>query len=186
MHHLDGLAGGFGALQRDVDQVAVVHDTRGVEQLVKTSEGGLPDGQLVFVHIADHRIGMFRLLDLSEFLAGVPFVNIHHGAFGIVGGGTVVEFAVEHVRVGGVANHRGTVFAGSFGDEKVGAGFHTAGHGQQECRRGEGEFSEKLFHIGIMFIILRTDVKGTKNEGRSQIYLNENYRTAQKEVSSQA
>jgi hypothetical protein len=34
----------------------------------------------------------------------------------------MVEFAIQHMAVGSVANHAGTVGGGAFGNEEIGAG----------------------------------------------------------------
>ena len=48
--------------------------------------------------------------------------------------------------VGRVADHGGAVFAGSLGNEEVGAGLHASAAYEAQGAQGEEEFSESLFH----------------------------------------
>ena len=64
---------------------------------------------------------MRHLRNLAEQLARVPLDDIHHRAGRIVLGRAVVKFTVKRVRVGGVSDEAGAVFAGPFRDNEVGA-----------------------------------------------------------------
>ena len=65
VHDLDGFAGGLGTLQSDVNQASIVDDAGGVNQLGKPAEGGFANGNLVFVDVPYHGIGVQGLFDLA-------------------------------------------------------------------------------------------------------------------------
>ena len=134
---LDGLAGVLGALQGNVNQGAVVDHPLALFQFLDAAVGGLADGQLPLVHVADNRVGVRHLRDLAEQLARVPLDDIHHRAGGIVLGRAVVKFTVKLVRVGGVGDEAGTVPAGAFRDNEVGAGHRGAYRHQphKQCKQ---------------------------------------------------
>ncbi len=128
----DGLAGVLGALEGEVDVGAVVDAAFNLGgQFLAAAVGGLADGELPLVHVAHDAVGMGHLGNLDELLAAVPVDDLVHGAGGIVGGGAVVELAIEGVAVGGVGNHGAAVLGGAFGEEEIGAGVRG--------ERGEGK-----------------------------------------------
>ena len=90
MHHLDGLAAVAGALEGDVDEVAVV-DAFGITfvQWRDAAPGGLADGQLVLVDEAYHLVGMCRLRNCKLKLQRPIVVKLQHLAWLVVGGGAV-------------------------------------------------------------------------------------------------
>ena len=160
-HDVDGLAGGPGALQGDVDERAVVDDAPagGVDELGQAAPGGLGDDELVLVHVAHHIISMCHFGDLAHVLAGIPVDDLAHGAGLVVGGGLVVEGAVEGVRVGGVGDHGGAVLGGLLAGYEVGAGVGPGGgeHGAQPQGRGQCEIL-RYHRVRLIFIISGTKV----------------------------
>ena len=89
-HDLDGLAGVARALEGEVDEAAVVDDAQRVDQLGASAEGGLADGQLKFVHVADDAVRLAGLFNLAQVLACVPLVDVNHRPLRIDPGGIVV------------------------------------------------------------------------------------------------
>ena len=119
-NHLDSFAGVLGALQSNVNQGTVVNHALALLQLFNTAISGLADGQLPLIHVADHGIGVAHLRNLSKQLARVPFDHIHHGTFWIVLSWTIVEFAVQAVRIGSIGQETGAIFTGTLRHDEVG------------------------------------------------------------------
>ena len=118
-------------MQGNVDQRTVVDDTCRVCHLLAPAEGGLTDGDLPLVGVADDIPRLRCLGNLAQRLVGVPLDNLAH-LTGLMGSGRIV-----------VEGHEGTVGVGIVGDEHgaVGAGFLandeiSACHC---CRRGGNE-----------------------------------------------
>ncbi len=103
-HHLDGFTGSTRTLQPHVNQASVVDNSQRIHQFGTASKSRLTDGYLKLVHITDYIISLACLFDLSQIFAGIPFVNIHHGAFGICGCRIVIQLAKKSVRVGRIGN----------------------------------------------------------------------------------
>ena len=142
-HALDGFAGGLGALQGDVNQAAVVDDALAFPEAFEAAVGRLADSQLVFVHVADHVIGMCHFGDLAAIHATVPVVDVAHGACRPVGGGIMIKFAIEHMAVGGIADHAGSIGRSAFGNQEVSAGIGLP-EGKNEDQ--SQDCSEYFFH----------------------------------------
>ncbi|MBQ5434966.1 MAG: PD40 domain-containing protein, partial [Bacteroidales bacterium] len=143
----DGFPGGAGALEREVDQRAVVDQAVGIGQPFAAAEGGLADDELVFIDVAGHLERMRNLRDAAQVAAAVPVVNIGHCAGRPVGGGPVIELSVELVGVGQVTDHAGAVGGGALGYDDVGAGRRLDGRSQQ-ADGDQGE-EERTFHRGL-------------------------------------
>ena len=157
--YADRLAGGLGALQRDVDQRSVVHASRRILQFAAASVGRFADDERMFVHIADGRIGLPDLRDVPQVAARVPFVDGEHRSVLEFAAGGVVQRAVERVGVGRIGDHHRTVGRSSFGDDEIGAG---------RCRAvcdcgGRCKNQSEFFHCFSGF-----DTKDTKKNGRFQ------------------
>ena len=157
--YADRLAGGLGALQRDVDQRSVVHASRRILQFAAASVGRFADDERMFVHIADGRIGLPDLRDVPEVAARVPFVDGEHRSVLEFAAGGVIQRAVERVGVGRIGDHHRTVGRSSFGDDEIGAG---------RCRAvcdcgGRCKNQSEFFHCFSGF-----DTKDTKKNGRFQ------------------
>ena len=118
-HPLDGFASRLTALQRDVDETAVV-DTHRVPEGLTTTPGCLTDGHLVLVGVTYDRIGVCYLRDLPLFTTGVPVFDSAHRSFGIVRSGSKMQKTVHAVRVRCVRYHCTTVHRSLFADEEVG------------------------------------------------------------------
>ena len=122
-HHSDGLTRCFGSLQCYVYQTSVVHYSVWFAQFGAAAECGFGYGQLVFVHVAYYVVRAADLRYASQKMSrNVPFVNVEHCAFGILGCGVVVQFAEKLVRVGRICQHCRAVLRGSFCHQYVGAG----------------------------------------------------------------
>ena len=128
----DRLAGGLGALERDVDQRPVVDQPCRVLQFRAASVGRFADDERMLVHVADGRIGFGYLCDFTEVFTGIPFIHGHHRAGWIFCCRMKIEASVQLVRVGCVGNHRRAVLGGPFRYENVRAGFAF------ESRHGNG------------------------------------------------
>ena len=116
-HPVDGLAGVLGALQGDVDERAVVDALHFVlPALLTAAVSGLADGQLVFVHVAHHAVGVCHLGDFKELAAAVPIHQHEHRAGGIVRCLAVIQLAVQHMAVGGIGYHGAAVLGGTLGE----------------------------------------------------------------------
>ena len=163
--HSDRLAGGFGALQRDVDERAVIHQSGRVGQLLAAAEGRLGDDERMFVHVADGRIALACLRNVREVTSRVPFVDGQDRSLGVFAACRVVEGAVERVGVGRIGDHHRSVGRGSFRDDEVGAcGRRSVG----EHRRRRENRSD-IFHRTCVFC-LRKDRKLFRN-GKKSVYL---------------
>ena len=128
----NGLPGGRGPLQGDVDEGAVVDAAPAVHQLLAAAPGGLGDDDLFLVHVAHRLEGMGDLFDLAEILSAVPVIHLEQGAGLPVRGRVIVQLAEQVMGVRGVGDQRGAVLAGALGDDDVRAGIAFQ-------RRDEGE-----------------------------------------------
>jgi len=99
-HHPDRFTGVSGPLQGEIHQAAVIKPALGIVQFRASAEGGLADGELVFIHVAHNGVSLGHLFDLAEVAAAVPVIDIDKGSLNMPGGGKVDQFAVEGVRIG--------------------------------------------------------------------------------------
>ena len=135
-HDLDGFTGRGAALKGDEHETAVVDDARRVDEFLTTAEGGLTQSDLIFVDVAHHLIGVWRLRHTAARSVSAAVVANAHAACGPVGGRGKVKLAVADVRVGAVADKVGAIDRCTFGDEEVGAGHRLAekgNEGKNEC-----------------------------------------------------
>ena len=134
-------------LQRDIDQRTVIDDGTFLGLKFFTSAiGGFTDGHLVFVHVADHVVGMFNLRDFSQGFPGVPFHDIHHGTGRPVAGRPVIQFAIECVGIGRIGDHDRPVGSSPFSKDKVGTGhcvIAEACNEQHQHQANKGFFHKK-------------------------------------------
>ena len=130
----DRLAGGLGALERDVDQRPVVDQPCRVLQFRAASVGRFADDERMLVHVADGRIGFARLRDVRQVASRVPLVDGQHGPGPEFPAGGVVQGAVERVRIGGIGDHGRAVGRCPFGYDEIGTGCGCA-IGEEGCRR---------------------------------------------------
>ena len=127
-HHVDGLAGGLRALQGDVDERAVVEDARGVDHLLASAEGGLADGYLPLVDVANDVVGLLGLRYLAVVFIRVPVIHLQHLPLGVLGGRTMDQ-ALEHaVAVSRVGADDGAVLRSPFSYDEVCTCHSTCGH----------------------------------------------------------
>ena len=131
-HDLDGLAGVARALEGEVDEAAIVDDAQRVNQLGASAEGGLADGQLEFVHVADDAVRLAGLFNLAQVLACVPLVDVNHRPLRIDPGGIVVQLAEQPVGVGRIRHDGGAVRRSVLAHNQVGAGGGVRGHGRRQ------------------------------------------------------
>ena len=122
---LNGLAGGFGPLQGDIDEGTVVDDASAVQQFLAAAVGGFRDDELVLVHVAHRFEGVLRLGDFAQIPARIPIVNLQHGPGGVIGRRPEIEFTIQRMGVGSIGNQARSVFAGTAGNDDVGAGVGT-------------------------------------------------------------
>ena len=118
---LDGFAGCFRTLQRDINETSVI-DTDGVPQCLTSAPCGLTDSYLVLVHVTHHRIGVRHLRNGTLRTTGIPVFHFAHRTFRIVSSRREMQETVHSVRVSGIGNHRRAIHRGIFADEEVGAG----------------------------------------------------------------
>ncbi len=152
-HHIHSLAGRAGALERDVNQRAVV-DKAAAFQFGASAPCALGYGKAVLVHIADGGVGVCGFRNFASVCAAVPVVDGTHCARGMVGGRLMVKLAVERVAVGGIGYHRGTVVGSSLGCNKA-----CARHGVEAQRKRGGK--ARAFEDVIVFTHKNCH-KGTK------------------------
>ena len=158
-NYVNGLAGGFGALQGNVNEGTVVYAAGFVFQFGTAAPGGFGNDYLELVHVAHRLIGVGNLLNNAQGLVGVPVVNLDGAARFPVAGGSVVQLSVEGVGICGIGNQYGTVLAGTPADNHIGAG---AGlHGKEQGHRGHQCFQERISHriwaFSIYCVILSFD-----------------------------
>ena len=122
---LNGLAGGFGPLQGDIDEGTVVDDAPAVQQFLAAAVGGFRDDELVLVHVAHRFEGVLYLGDFAQIPARIPIVNLQHGPGGVIGRRPEIEFTIQRMGVGSIGNQARSVFAGTAGNDDVGAGVGT-------------------------------------------------------------
>jgi len=129
-HHPDGLAGGAGALQRQLHEVPVVEQAVGVLQLLPAGGGGLRDGELVLVHQPHHGVGVGHLWDDSTHFAR-PVLDLQVRPGLVVRRPPAPEVGVE-AAVAGVGDHHRAVRRRALRDQDVGAGRSRLGAGHQQ------------------------------------------------------
>ena len=122
----DGFAGGSGTLQRKVDKAAIIDDGAFLAfEFRQSTISGFAYRNLKLVDVAHYVVGLCGLFYFPKIFPGIPFVHIHQGSFGPGGCSPVIQLTIQHVRVGGVRNHRRSIYRGALGDEIIGAGFGT-------------------------------------------------------------
>lgn len=121
-HDGNGFTGGLCALQRDPDEVAVVHPRRLPGKGGQAAKRRLADGELVLVHVAHHVVRVRGLLDVPQVHPAVPVPHLARRAGGVVGSRVVPQRPVEVAVVRGVGNLRRGVLACAFGDKVIRAG----------------------------------------------------------------
>ena len=131
-HHVDSLASGLRALQRDVDKATVVDDTLGVDQFLTSTESGLGDSELMLVDITHHIIGLRSLGNASQELARIPVIHLAHGTLGMYASGIVAKVTKHAVRVGRIAHDNRPISRCGLTYDKVRTR-HTARDGGKQC-----------------------------------------------------
>ena len=122
-HPVDGLAGILGTLQCHIDQRAIVDALHLVlPALLASAVGRLADGQLVFVHVAHHAVGVSHLRDFKQLASAVPVHQHEHRAGRIVGCLAVVQLAIQRVAVRGIGNHGAAILGSPFCEKEIGTG----------------------------------------------------------------
>ena len=104
-HHFDSLTRGLGALQSQVHERAIVDETRRVDKLRTATIGGLADGDLPLVDIANHTVGYRRLGYLAVILFAVAVDDATHLARGMGAGRQISQVAERAERVGVIGTH---------------------------------------------------------------------------------
>ena len=141
-HHFDGFSGRLAALQSDEHEAAVVDDACRVHQLLATAKGGLTKGHLKFIDITHNLVSVRWLRHTATWRVGTTVVTNTHAALGPVGGRGEVQFAVADMRVGAITDEVGTIDAGTFGNQEVGACLRLAECGKQ----GDEKKRVDVFH----------------------------------------
>ena len=121
-HNDDGFPSRLCALERDVNQGAVVHFAGTAEEFLPAAVGRLADGYLMLIHVPNNGVGLGHLLDLAQILARVPFVDVELFPFRMGGSGGVVEFSIERMGIRRVADQRGSIDSSASGKQEVCAG----------------------------------------------------------------
>ena len=120
-HDADGFTGTRGALKGYVDKAPVVHDTRGVVELLAPAPSTFGDSDLVLVHVPHDVVGDRRLRDIPQRLARIPLVDLEHEPLAPRLGRIVDEVTVEGVRVGRIADHDRAIDRSLLAHDQVGA-----------------------------------------------------------------
>ena len=94
-HNVYGLTSCFRTLESHIDQATVVHDTIAFSQFGTSAPCRLRNSYLMFVHIADHIIGMRYFRNESKRFVRVPFDDLAHRSFGPVTSSPVVQLTIE-------------------------------------------------------------------------------------------
>ena len=79
---------------------------------------------------------------MTKGRVGATVVAHTHAARRPVGGRSEVEFTITNMRVGAIADEVGSVDAGAFGDQEVGAGLRLA----ESDKQGENKKGFDFFH----------------------------------------
>ena len=109
-------------MESDIDETAIVEDTRGIDHFLAASVGCLAYRHLIFVDVADDIVGYRRFGYLTMIHFGVPVIHLAHLAFG-VGAARIVGQPDEHaVIVGIISADDTTIDTGFLANNKVGAG----------------------------------------------------------------
>ena len=144
-HDLQGLTGGLGTLESDVDQRTVVDDTRGIGHLLAASEGGLTDGDLPLVGVADNVPRLCSLSDLTQILVGVPFIHLTLITRLMLSGRIVIEGHEGAEGVGVVSHEDRAIGAGFLAHNKIGTR-----HRITACDEHDGK-NQMSFHTLIYY-----------------------------------
>ncbi len=121
-HHLDRLAGGAGPLQRERHQKAVSQQPLRIFQLLSAAEGGLGQGELMFVdQAAEHLIGMRNLRDFAGAVLDLVVARFDRNHFArlVVGGGENAECGKAPGTIAGGGNHHRAVGRSAAGDQNA-------------------------------------------------------------------
>ena len=148
-HHLDGLSRGLGTLQGDINEAAVIYQSRGVYHLWPSAIGGLANGDLVFIDIAYHVVGLLRLGNLAQVLIGVPVPYCAHGSLGMLARGIMAEVTEHAIVVRVVGTHDRPIHRGLLAHDEIGAS-PRASRIEEQGERGNQEIS--LTHIYMLLI----------------------------------
>ena len=116
-----------------------------VHQLYAPAESSLGDDDLMIVDIAHHAEGLPDLGNVGEVFVRFVVIDLDHVAFLPPGRSAVVQVPVGGMRVRCVTHERGSVHAGPFGDDDVGAGIRL-----RRRHEGGGEGSEE--QGGLIFV----------------------------------
>ena len=140
-HHVDGLAAVAGALQGEVDEVAVVNALGvALAEGCDSAPGGLAHGELVLVDETYYAVGERGLSDVDLVLEAALVVQAEHFACGMGAAGVEAQLSVAGVAVGGVGDHGAAVGSGPPAEEEIGACATCRGCGgserkQQKCNK---------------------------------------------------
>ena len=140
-HHADGLAAVAGALQGEIDEVAVVNALGvALAEGCDSAPGGLAHGELVLVDETYYAVGERGLRDVDLVLEAAVVVKAEHLACGMGAAGVEAQLSVAGVAVGGVGDHGAAVGSGPPAEEEIGACAPCRGCGgserkQQKCNK---------------------------------------------------
>ena len=84
-HHVDCLTRCLASFESDIDERTVVDDTILVRQAMTSAPCRFGNGDLPFVDITHHAVGMGRLWNFAKWLVGVPLNHLAHCARRMVG-----------------------------------------------------------------------------------------------------
>ena len=143
-------------MEGDVDERAVVNDTRRVGHLFTTSEGGLTDGDLPLVGVTHDVVGLEGLGDLTQKLVGIPLTHLTHVACLMVGSGIVVEGHEGAEGVGVVSDKNAAVGTCFLADDEVGTCHRISGSDEHD---GKNQISFHTF-INILLMFQRHACSG--------------------------
>ena len=100
-HHLDGFARGPRALQAEIDQRAIVYASIGIDHLLTAAIGGLANGYLKLIDVANDIIGDGSLRNLTNIFMRVPIYDVAHLSL-FMCTGSIMRQSYEHAVVVGI------------------------------------------------------------------------------------
>ena len=119
-HHLDSLACRFTALESNIDEWTIVHDTCRISHLLTSTISSFTDGDLPFIDIANHIISLGSLRNLTMIFIGIPIVNLTHLALSMLTSRKMTEILEHTIVIGTIWTHHRSIYRCFFSYYKVG------------------------------------------------------------------
>ena len=123
-------------MQGDIDERAVIEDTRGIDHLLTPSIGSFAYRHLPLVDVSDDIVGDRSLGDASIIGFRVPVIDLAHLSVGVKGSREMAKSDEHSVVVGVVGADDRAVGRGFLTDDEVGTGLccRCGEHDQDGCK----------------------------------------------------